>query len=436
VVLKYVKETVGRSAFARSVGALVSASIVGQFVMLAATPLTTRLYTPLDFGAFAVFTGIFSVVLVVSSFRYELAVPLPRGDTNAFGVMLLALLLNGAVAVATIPVVAIWREPISRLLNAPELADILWILPISIIGAGSYRAFRLWAVRRRDFGAIARTRITQSVAMVLVQIGAGFAGLGGLGLAVGHSVGQTSGAYRLAGGTGRYFEAVRRTRWTRMRSLARRYSRFPKYDIAAASIDALSVQLPNLLLAVLFNPAIAGYYMLGERVLAVPLSLLSQSIGQVLYSRSRSAAEGGRISVLAIKVLAGLSALLAVPTLVMFLAGEPLFALVFGEAWREAGLFSSWLMIGLFGQFLFSSISLVLMATSAQNVNLLIHMTMLLLKGAAMFYGFAQGSALAAIIALSLANLVGYLFACAVIIRHTRSHDAGRAGQAAKRGRS
>ena len=53
MILKYVKETVGRSAFARSVGALVSASIVGQFVMLAATPLTTRLYTPLDFGAFA-----------------------------------------------------------------------------------------------------------------------------------------------------------------------------------------------------------------------------------------------------------------------------------------------------------------------------------------------------------------------------------------------
>ncbi|MCO5064444.1 MAG: oligosaccharide flippase family protein [Rhizobiaceae bacterium] len=429
MLLKFEKGTAGWNGFAKSVGALISANIVAQLVMLAATPLTTRLYTPADFGAFAVFTGLFSVAFVVSSLRYELAVPLPRSEGNAFGVMLLALLINSVVALALVPVVALWRERASEFFNVPELAHILWILPLSIVGAGSYRAFRMWSVRRRDFGAIARTRVTQSVAMVAAQIMCGFAGLGGLGLAIGHSVGQTSGAYRLAAGTREHFDAMKRTRRARMLSLARRYSRFPKFDVAAATLDAVSVQLPNLLLALLFTPAIAGFYMVGERVLGVPLSLLSQSIGQVLYSHSRNAVEGGQISVLATRVLMFLAALLALPTLLMFLAGEPIFEFVFGDAWREAGMFASWLMVGLFGQVLFSSISLVLMATSAQNINFMIHAVMLVLKGAALLLGYVYGSALTAIVALSLVNLVGYLFACAVIIRHTRGHDAGTSAQ-------
>ncbi|WP_170971412.1 MULTISPECIES: lipopolysaccharide biosynthesis protein [Mesorhizobium] len=426
MVLSYAKQTIARSAFAKSVGTLVSASVVAQLVVLAATPLTTRLYGPADFGAFAVFTAIFALVLVVSSFRYELAVPLPRSDANAFGVLSLALCLNCAVALLVAPAVVIWRAPLAQLLNAPELSDILWILPIAIIGAGSYRAFRLWAVRRHEFGTIARTRIVQSIAMVVVQIGAGFAGFGGAGLAAGYAVGQTSGAFRLAAGTGHRFAGTQRSFFARMKYLARRYDRFPKYDVAAALIDTLSVQLPNLLLALLFSPAIAGFYMLGERVLAVPLGLLSQSIGQVLYARSRKAVEVGRISELAMKLLLAMSAFLALPVLIMFLAGEPLFAFAFGEAWREAGLFASWLTIGLFGQFLFSSISLVLMATNAQNINLMLQSMMLVLRGAALLYGFVTGSALGAIIALSLANLVGYLFACVVIIGHTRTHDAKR----------
>jgi len=410
------------SSFIGSVGKLVSASIASQAILLAILPLVTRLYNPADFGVFAVFVAILALVLVASSLRYELAIPLPRSDGNAFALLLLALLLNAIIALVSILIVLPWGRYVANALNSPELVSILWLLPFSILGAGTYRALRLWAVRHHDFNALASTSIMQAIANAVAQIGCGMAGLGGMGLALSHFFGQSAGAKRLTRGTASLFWGTGRRGIVRMRYMALRYNRFPKFDVAAALIDTLSMQLPNLLLAGLFSPLVAGHYLLAERILGTPLSLISQAVGQVIYARSRTSIEAGTMAPLAVRVLFGLGVLIVVPATLIFFVCEPLFAFVFGESWRAAGLFASWIVIGHSAQFLFSSISLVLMATNAQNINLVLHLGMLVAKSASLYYGYMVGSALSGIIAFSFVNLFGYMAAIVVVIWHARSY--------------
>ncbi len=425
-----------RSSFIKSVSKLASANVLGQAILFAVMPLVTRLYTPADFGVFAVFAAIFSLVLVGSSLRYELAVPLPRSDGNAFSVLLLAFWVNVAVAAASLLGVLFLSGTLSRALNAPGLPSVLWILPLSILGAGSNRALRYWAIRHHDFNILAKTQITQSSANAAFQVCSGVVGLGGVGLAIGHALGLTAGAYRLAQDVLPRIRTVGYWQPLRMKSLARRYGRFPKFDVAAAFIDTLSVQLPNLLLTLLFNPAVAGAYLLADRILGTPTSLVSQSVGQVLYAKSREAVEEKRMAALATNVSVGLLALSFVPALALFLISEPLVAFIFGEAWRQAGNFAGWLVLGLVGQLIFSSVSLTLMATNAQNINLILHVVMLVAKGASLFYGYAAGSPLSAIIALAAVNLLGYLGATGVIIWQARLHDIGGAAESGARRRA
>lgn len=410
--------------FAVSTGKLAVAGIVGQAIMLAVMPLVARLYSPDDFGVFAVFAAVFTVILSVSSLRYELAIPLPRGRGNALSALRLALLLNAVACIICALVVLPFGNFLSRALGVPELIGVLWLLPLSVLGAGSYRAFRFWALRCHDFDGIARTKITQSIANATFQLLGGLAGLGVVGLAVGHLLGFTAGTYRLTKDVRPYI-CMTAGGWqiARMRSLASRYSRFPKFDVAAALLNGLSVQLPNLLLAVLFNPVVAGYYLLADRVLAAPLSLLSQSIGQVLYARSRQAIESDGIATLCLKVLAGLALIVAAPSLVIFLFAAPIFAFVFGAEWAQAGVYAGWLMLGLAAQLLYSSISLILMATNGQKLNLAIHLCLLLGKLFALGYGLWMSSAYVAIIALAITNTVGYLAASAVVVAHTHSYE-------------
>lgn len=411
------------SGFIRAVGTLVSASVVGQAILVAVLPFVTRLYDPASFGLFAVFSAMLALALVASSLRYELAIPLPRSHAGAFSLLVLALLLNGVTAFLLGLVVLLWGGELATMLNSPGLQAILWLLPFSVLGAGTYRSLRLWAVRHHDFKGLAQTSIAQAVVNAASQIVCGLIGLGGAGLAISHALGQTAGAGRLARGMNARFRSIRAGQIIRIRHMASRHSRFPKFDVAAAFVDTLSVQLPNLLLAALFSPMMAGHYLLAERILGTPLSLLSQSIGQVLYAQSRQAMEEGRMAALTKRVLLGLCALIIVPVGVIAPAGEILFGLIFGEEWRIAGQFASWLVVGLGAQCLFSSVSLVLMATNGQHVNLILHLCMLLAKGAALLYGYLMGSALLAIIAFALVNLVGYLVAIVLVIWRARSFD-------------
>jgi O-antigen/teichoic acid export membrane protein len=409
-----------QNLFLRAVVTLASASAAGQIIMLMALPILTRIYTPEAFGVLAVFSALMGVVLVVSSLRYEMAIPLPRSDRNASQLLVLALSINLVTAMVTSIVVLFSRHKMAVWTGTPALANLLWLLPIAIMTAGSYKALNLWAVRNHDYKRIARTRISQSLANVIAQIAGGIAGLGALGLVLGQMVGHSMGISLLAKDIGlRRFLVRTRGSILRSRALIKAYYRFPKYDVPAAGVNAISAQLPNFALAVLFNPAVAGLYYLAERVLQTPMSMVGQAVAQVLFGQSRECIKNGNLRRTVRRILLVLIISVALPAVFIFVFSEPCFVLIFGEAWREAGVYSSWLIIGLAAQFVYSPLSMVLIATEGQLVNLGIHIFILLLKTGALLAGFLAGDALLGIQGLTLALFIGYGMGIVVVLRRT-----------------
>ncbi|SOY82787.1 conserved membrane hypothetical protein [Cupriavidus taiwanensis] len=412
-----------KNRFLRSVLALVTGTAAGQLILVLSTPLLTRLYHPTDFGVFAVFTAVMSVILVVSSLRYEFAIPLPKGQANARRLLLGVLGINGIASLLSLLVVAVFRHDIATHCKTPELADYLWLLPLVILCAGSYKALNYWAVRGNNYGVIAKTKLSQSFANVLTQFAAGLGGMGAIGLILGQLVGLTAGTARLARGAG-LGSMLRQAGQAlpRIRLLLGRYHRFPKYDVPAALVDVVGTQMPNFLLAALFSPIVAGYYMLAERVLMMPMTLLAQAVAQVMLGATQDKARNKTLDRLAVKVVSVLTAVVALPTLLVFWAGPDIFALVFGQGWREAGVYASWMMLGLAAQFLYSPVSILLMATEGQQLNLCINLFLLCAKVAVVWYGYYLASPLAAIIGFSLVGMAGYVGGIMVILLHTRKH--------------
>ncbi|GAB6192089.1 oligosaccharide flippase family protein [Desulfocastanea catecholica] len=415
-----------QNRFFCAVMTLASASAAGQLIMLVALPVLTRLYAPEAFGVLAVFSALMGVVLVVSSLRYELAIPLPRNDRNASQLLILALFINLISAGITAFAVLLLRYKIAEWTETPAVVNMLWLLPAAIITAGSYKALNFWAVRNRDYKRIARTRMEQSIANVLVQIAGGVAGIGSLGLVLGQVVGQSIGVSRLSKGIGLGW-FWHRTRRSSLRSclLLNEHNRFPKYDVPAAGINAVSAQLPNFVLAALFNPAVAGFYYLAERVLQTPMSMIGQAVAQVLYGQSRENIQSGDLHRTVLRVAWVLAFIAVVPTILIFLFAEPAFVLIFGEAWRDAGIYSAWLIVGMAAQFIYSPLSMVLMATEGQFVNLVIHSLILVLKLGALLVGYFAENALLGIQALALSLLIGYGIGIFLVIRRTGATGKG-----------
>ncbi|MBW8302893.1 MAG: oligosaccharide flippase family protein [Brevundimonas sp.] len=405
--------------FIRSVGLLAGAAVIGQALMLAVTPLLTRLYSPADFGIFAAFSASMSLISVISSLRYELAIPLMRNDRSARSMLVSALGLNALTAVAAMVAVLLWREDFARLLNAPRLSGYLLLIPLGILGAGSYRALNLWTLRKQAFAVIAQTKLLQSASNVVVQIMGGFGGLGAIGLIVGHIMGFTAGSLRLARDVAFRKHSVRSPAHRRRAAgLLAGHVRFPKFDVPASLANFLSAQLPNLALVAMFSPAVAGIYFLAERVLTAPMSIVSQALGQTVLAGARGTIREGRIVRQTLLVVLGLVAMVSLPVVIVVAEGEYLFATIFDETWRQAGVYGAWLMPGFAVQFIYSSISTALTATRGQRTNLFIHISLLVLKIVALWVGYRAGDPLLTIIALGAANVVGGVFAIGAVFAH------------------
>ena len=68
------------SPFVKNVISLMTGTTAAQAIPILISPILTRLYKPEEFGAFALYMAIASVLSVVVSGRYELAVILPEND--------------------------------------------------------------------------------------------------------------------------------------------------------------------------------------------------------------------------------------------------------------------------------------------------------------------------------------------------------------------
>jgi len=350
----------------------VSGVVLGQLIVLAASPLLTRLYTPDDFGALGVFAALLQIVGIAVCLRYELAIPLAEDEVSAVNLLALSLLITLAVSGVIGVVVGSWGGVIAGWLNTAALGALLWLLPVGLLGVGCARALTHWAIRHRLFGLITRTRISRSLGQVGTQLGGGYLGLGPIGLLVGQIVGQSAGITTLALALHRAEGRVWRTvRPREMMRVAVRFAEQLKFGAAAALLSNGARFVPALLVAAVHGIEVAGWFALAQRILAAPL-LFSVAVAQVYLGEAPRLARAGHGELYGLfKGTAWrLFAFGLASVALVVVAGPQLFGLVFGAAWTEAGRYAQFLAIMALGQLVIGPIAQTLIVLERQDLQL------------------------------------------------------------------
>ena len=83
LVKKVIKKYTGESDYKKNVLTLVLGRVVGQALPILMTPFLTRMYSPEEFGIFAVYNTIVTILAMIASGRYCLAIILPNKEIDA-----------------------------------------------------------------------------------------------------------------------------------------------------------------------------------------------------------------------------------------------------------------------------------------------------------------------------------------------------------------
>lgn len=411
------------STLGRSTAKIVGGTAIAQVVAFAASPLLTRIYDPGAYGIFATLVGIASTLAVISSLTYEIAIPVPRGQRMAVNVIFLCLallgvsvLLTALVLLALAPLIAGW------LFDGQASAAWLMVIPLLLAGLGFNQIAGAAALRARAFGAISGVRIIQASSTAACQ--AALFPAGGMGLAGGMIAGQLIGARRLWRAA--FPEGA--TEGVSLRNMAlamSRFRRFPLFEGPFSLVNSAGNYLPPVLLVAFFGPTVGGIFALAQRVLSAPIGMVATASGQVFFASAAQANREGTLGVLVTQVQHNLSRLLLPAMVLLALTGPDVFAFVFGERWRDAGMVAALMTPWLYMQALGSTVSTVWVVQDNLHHGTIIGLAGFAMRCAALFTGLWITDWMLVIGIFSTVNALYYLVVALYAVRFSRASLPG-----------
>ena len=172
---KYTIKELAMNSFIKNVSVLASGTIIGQIVVILASPILTRLYTVEAFGILSVFTSVCTILSLFSTGRFELAIVLPKLNENALKLIKLIFYIAIIVSFFYFIVIFISKEilkvndSISFLNYLTAYAAPLYIFFVALLSALTY-----WNQRKKAYKTITFANALQSISNTIISLTLGF----------------------------------------------------------------------------------------------------------------------------------------------------------------------------------------------------------------------------------------------------------------------
>jgi len=363
-----------KNSFTSNILTLAGGTAFSQAIGLVVVPLITRLYTPYDYGNYALYIAVFNLLVPLTHFRYALAIMLPKEDHEALEVLRLSIKLSIFFGVFFLALFLFIDIPFFQLSGITDSIEIIFIISLVLILGGMIQSLTEWTNRMKNFLLMSLSRVTHVSGMVISQAIAGFfLGSTMLGLILGHFLGHILELTLLLRGNKnlRNNPLIISPVAPLINNLIR-YKKFPLYSSWGSVLDGVSSYGTPLLLAIYFQPDMVGKYALANMALAAPTMLIGQSLSKVLYQKmSEHIKNGLEINSLVQSVLVRQALIGLLFGIVIYIFGPALFSFFFGSNWVSAGDFAKILVPAMFFHFMVSGLASVLLVRERQDLQLI-----------------------------------------------------------------
>jgi len=384
-----------KSEFSRNVLALMTGTTIAQAIPIAISPILTRLYSPEDFGVFALFIAITSIFGSIANGRYELAIMLPRKDEDAINIFALGFIITTTISFLLLLIVLIFHDNIVNLLNNESIGVWLYFVPIAVFFTGLYNILNYFNNRQKNYKDLAKATIIKSIVTAIIQLSVGFLKVGVSGLISGQIVSQFFANTKLLRNIMKDKLLISKISKVKIIALAKRYKDFPKFSMWAILANTLSTQLINILISAFYSVATLGFYSLVQRLLGMPSSLIGSSIGQVFFQQATKEKQKTGKAIKTFNSTVKKLIIIGLPSFgILFFIVEDLFSFVFGEEWRIAGTYAQIVIPLFFIRFIVATVTVVNSIFEKQKISLVWQLSLLLFS----------------ILSIFLSNILGLVF--------------------------
>lgn len=374
------------NAFFKNVAILASGTIISQMIVIATSPLLSRLYSVESFGILSLFTSYITIAAVISTGRYELAIAIPSLEKDAKKLIHLILYIASGVSLFYLGVIFILKQ--FQLTNGNDLLVYNWIYiaPFYIFAIAVNSAVMYWYQRKKEYRKVTIISSVQVIITTLLSIVLGYFFHLHSGLVIGLVAASVIvGFYVLID----FWKTTYSFSNAEVKKIAKDYISFPKYMIVSDLSLAGSQQLTPIIFSVLFNTTIVGFYSMANRMIRLPNIVVTSAIGNVFRNEAIEEIRiKGNCRSLYISTLKKLFFLSVPIYLLIFIFSPIIFSYVFGKVWYTAGEYARVLSVMLFFEFISSPLSIIFQLLQKQKTLLALQVFNTILGGVGIYLGY------------------------------------------------
>jgi len=357
--------------------------------------------------------------------KYEMAIMLPKKDSDAFNLLGFLAVMALAVSILILLVVVFFNQPLSIILGNEQISRWLWFIPLSTLLIALFQGFKFYSNRHKRYRLITAANVGQSLSNSTGKVSIGPFVPGPAGMIIGTILGQVAGFLVFLTRVFKVTEGVwSGLSWTHMKRLAREYSLFPKYNMLQGVMNNFSTALPIFVFNSYFTTTIAGFYTVGYALLYRPLSLLATAFFQVLSQRIIDMNNRHeKIYPDIRKFLFRLLLILVVPFILGAIFAPVIFRVVLGPEWEEAGRYTQIIVPWLFVTSLTMPLSFIPDMFRRQRKAMILDSIKFALRAVSMIIGIIQQDVYLGLMLFSLSSTFMIMYSLLWYLRLAKKAD-------------
>lgn len=374
-VFSRIRERLAGNHAGKSFLQLVGGNIFVQAVSLLLSPILTRIYSPADYGVFAVYTSYLTILQIVACLRFEFFITVHKDEEKAYNNLIFCLLLITIFGLILSLLIALCGKPFFVFMRAEELYRYILFLPLSVAVAAAFNALSNWSIRLRNYRRVATANVAQGCSGGGVSIIAGLLLHSPIGLILGSIISQIAGLATLAKSVVESGAAASyRVQRTVLQRLFRENIRGSLMFVGAQLMSIGSLMLPSIILASTYGLQASGHFNLAMRVIGLPGYVFGTSVGQIFSGEAGDAVRNNPAELPAVfRKIRRKCMLLSLAPLGIGAVSPFIFGIIFGAQWREAGIYAAILSLFTAAQIAVSPTSTVMILCQKQRALLLLN---------------------------------------------------------------
>lgn len=406
-----------KSTYFRNLTTLTIGATLAQLIGVLVAPILSRVYTPDDYGIYAIFAAVVTILSTIYSLRYESKIMLPKNQDEVTSLMLIIFYSTSILGGITFLASYLPSNLLLKKIGILKLGFWLRFTILASICTAIINSFYFFLTKNNKMNYISYTRFLISATTSTFAIIFGFLKING-GLIVSQIISLLAGLILII-----VFSKMKVTKninnKINLLSIAKKHRGAPIYLLPSSLIDVFSYQLQVFLIALWFQTSDVGNLRMSWTILALPSSFIGSAIGILFFQKfSEIWPDVATAKIFLFKTWRNLFFIGLVPTLLIILFGKELFVLFLGQKWEQGGEIASLLAPMFFVSFISSPTSNTYVTLGIEKIGFYLNLLVLFSRPLSLYIGMINNDLLLGLRIFVLSEVFNIILYQSIVLYH------------------